>query len=177
KFFFSSRRRHTISKRDWSSDVCSSDLTDTGIDALDIAPGGEILFSLNVDVFSETLGPIRHGDLLSDRGAIVRRNRDLMAAFAPAETNADFGLDAAQVMTNGEIYFSTTTNVVAPQIGTLFRGDILSDKGSLIRSNQQLLSRFSLPPELVFHDYGLDAIYVWPGGEIWFSTEEGFNDT
>src|SRR5438105_14000227 len=25
-FFFSSRRRHTISTRDWSSDVCSSDL-------------------------------------------------------------------------------------------------------------------------------------------------------
>src|SRR5207249_9586046 len=29
-FFFSSRRRHTRSKRDWSSDVCSSDLP--GID-------------------------------------------------------------------------------------------------------------------------------------------------
>src|SRR5207249_7480457 len=28
-FFFSSRRRHTRSKRDWSSDVCSSDLTMT----------------------------------------------------------------------------------------------------------------------------------------------------
>src|SRR5699024_3756425 len=27
-FFFSSRRRHTRSKRDWSSDVCSSDLPD-----------------------------------------------------------------------------------------------------------------------------------------------------
>src|SRR5206468_9281469 len=26
-FFFSSRRRHTRSDRDWSSDVCSSDLT------------------------------------------------------------------------------------------------------------------------------------------------------
>src|SRR5699024_11845835 len=26
---FSSRRRHTRSKRDWSSDVCSSDLTDS----------------------------------------------------------------------------------------------------------------------------------------------------
>src|SRR5699024_11258277 len=25
-FFFSGRRRHTSSKRDWSSDVCSSDL-------------------------------------------------------------------------------------------------------------------------------------------------------
>src|SRR5690349_24356901 len=27
-FFFSSRRRHTRSLRDWSSDVCSSDLVD-----------------------------------------------------------------------------------------------------------------------------------------------------
>src|SRR5699024_11607612 len=29
-FFFSSRRRHTRSKRDWSSDVCSSDLFNYG---------------------------------------------------------------------------------------------------------------------------------------------------
>src|SRR5438874_11417599 len=28
-FFFSSRRRHTTSLRDWSSDVCSSDLSST----------------------------------------------------------------------------------------------------------------------------------------------------
>src|SRR2546421_1237127 len=30
-FFFSSRRRHTRSDRDWSSDVCSSDLATNGI--------------------------------------------------------------------------------------------------------------------------------------------------
>src|SRR5690606_41133495 len=29
-FFFSSRRRHTRFSRDWSSDVCSSDLDDDG---------------------------------------------------------------------------------------------------------------------------------------------------
>src|SRR5687768_18505836 len=29
-FFFSSRRRHTRCSRDWSSDVCSSDLRDGG---------------------------------------------------------------------------------------------------------------------------------------------------
>src|SRR5438105_9104340 len=29
-FFFSSRRRHTRSTRDWSSDVCSSDLLEAG---------------------------------------------------------------------------------------------------------------------------------------------------
>src|SRR5437868_3898135 len=31
-FFFSSRRRHTSSKRDWSSDVCSSDLDDVSLE-------------------------------------------------------------------------------------------------------------------------------------------------
>src|SRR5437868_14994448 len=35
-FFFSSRRRHTRSKRDWSSDVCSSDLSE--IPAPDVRP-------------------------------------------------------------------------------------------------------------------------------------------
>src|SRR5215204_7746370 len=34
-FFFSSRRRHTRSLCDWSSDVCSSDLRVTPADALD----------------------------------------------------------------------------------------------------------------------------------------------
>src|SRR5206468_9104558 len=33
-FFFSSRRRHTRSDRDWSSDVCSSDLTLREVEAL-----------------------------------------------------------------------------------------------------------------------------------------------
>ena len=33
-FFFSSRRRHTSSKRDWSSDVCSSDLFSSATTAL-----------------------------------------------------------------------------------------------------------------------------------------------
>src|SRR5690349_8316542 len=31
-FFFSSRRRHTRSLRDWSSDVCSSDLDAVGVE-------------------------------------------------------------------------------------------------------------------------------------------------
>src|SRR5256884_1885482 len=32
RFFFSSRRRHTRCSRDWSSDVCSSDLATAGAD-------------------------------------------------------------------------------------------------------------------------------------------------
>jgi hypothetical protein len=150
-------------------------LPNLGIDAVDILPGGEVLFSLNEDVFSETLGQIHHGDLLSDRGSIFRRNEELMAGFAPQPAGIDYGLDAVQVLTNGAIYFSITTNVVAPNAGMLFRGDILSSEGKLIKRNQQLLSRFH--PPVVDHDYGLDALYVWPSGEIWFSTEEGFDDT
>src|SRR5207253_5482904 len=37
-FFFSSRRRHTRWPRDWSSDVCSSDL----VDADRASPGGDL---------------------------------------------------------------------------------------------------------------------------------------
>src|SRR3989449_847209 len=33
-FFFSSRRRHTRCSRDWSSDVCSSDLVPLAVEAL-----------------------------------------------------------------------------------------------------------------------------------------------
>src|SRR5687768_15207020 len=36
-FFFSSRRRHTRCSRDWSSDVCSSDLWTTGSAAVPVA--------------------------------------------------------------------------------------------------------------------------------------------
>src|SRR5438874_9192218 len=40
-FFFSSRRRHTMSLRDWSSDVCSSDLQ---TNQRFLAPGAAPLF-------------------------------------------------------------------------------------------------------------------------------------
>src|SRR5699024_11239873 len=39
--FFSSRRRHTRSKRDWSSDVCSSDLRRDGLAWLRLTPRSE----------------------------------------------------------------------------------------------------------------------------------------
>src|SRR5699024_11830285 len=42
-FFFSSRRRHTSSKRDWSSDVCSSDLRIFFSFAIGVEPGDAIL--------------------------------------------------------------------------------------------------------------------------------------
>src|SRR2546429_7323560 len=49
-FFFSSRRRHTRCSRDWSSDVCSSDLPS------DIARLCEKLPEADVNVVTDALG-------------------------------------------------------------------------------------------------------------------------
>src|SRR2546422_8587305 len=42
-FFFSSRRRHTRCSRDWSSDVCSSDLVDIGYKSEGLIPKYEFM--------------------------------------------------------------------------------------------------------------------------------------
>jgi len=148
---------------------------DLGLDAVDMLPGGEMTFSLGTDIYSETLGPLQHGDLLSNKGRIVRRNQELLAAFMPEPATNDVGLDAVRVLDNGEILFSIATNVFSKQLNaTLHRGDLLSSAASIMRSNQQLLARFH--PTNSISDYGLDAIYLWPSGEIWFSTEDYFQD-
>ncbi len=146
---------------------------DLGLDAVQVISHGEILFSISVDTWSETLGLIQHGDLLSNRGVIARRNQDLLAAFKPP-SSADAGLDAVQVMPDGEILFSIQSNVFVNANLTLGRGDILSDSGQVFMTQGQLLANFS--PTVTNHDYGLDAFQVLPSGEIWFSVEESFTD-
>jgi len=145
---------------------------DLGLDAVNLTRRGEILFSIPVKVFSERLGWIQHGDLLSDRGIIVRRNQQLLAAFHPTFAG-DAGLDGVQLMPNGEILFSIQSNVVVSS--TLSHGDILSDTGRVFRTQQQLLA--NLHPTVTNRDFGLDAFQVLPSGEIWFSVEEDFSDT
>src|SRR5699024_11219638 len=58
-FFFSSRRRHTRSKRDWSSDVCSSDLVAVTAVAVFCVKGeiDSVLFAVFDLVFTGLHGP------------------------------------------------------------------------------------------------------------------------
>src|SRR3712207_4204533 len=58
-FFFSSRRRHTRYWRDWSSDVCSSDLTRPGgLDGWTMdAAQYELLRAHVLDTVDELVGP------------------------------------------------------------------------------------------------------------------------
>src|SRR5208337_4437911 len=108
-------------------------------------------------------------------GRIIRRNQDLLAPFLPQPSTNDVGLDAVQILDDGEILFSIATNVFSKQLNSkLQRGDLLSSSGTMVRSNQQLLASFR--PANAANDYGLDALYMWPSGEIWFSPEIGFED-
>src|SRR5690606_39852870 len=61
-FFFSSRRRHTRFSRDWSSDVCSSDLP-TNVSGLPKMPrGGHNAIPDNVLKLHGTFRKHRHAD-------------------------------------------------------------------------------------------------------------------
>src|SRR2546421_5487221 len=57
-FFFSSRRRHTRSDRDWSSDVCSSDLGTHTLTAVarDAAGNTKISAAVTITVSNNTGG-------------------------------------------------------------------------------------------------------------------------
>ena len=164
----------------WRADLLGqlglgTNVVKSGVDAFDLAPGGTGLVSLTGDATSAILGALQEGDLLSESGTIVKRNQDLTAKFGLMPIVPDAGLDAVQVLDSGEILFSIRQDQFAEAQGVnLGHGDILSDQGAIRRSNASLLAHFQ--PAQPGHDYGLDALYVWPSGEVWFSTEEGFTD-
>jgi hypothetical protein len=147
------------------------------VDAVEIAPGGEVWFSLNDRGFSESLGEINDGDIVSAEGRIVRKYYTLIGAFyrPPLPTfPPDSGLDAFHVSDSGKLLFSVRSNFFSTALAkTVSRGDLLTDRGQIFRSNAELLQRFQ---PVTAGDVGLDAVHVWPSGEIWFSTDASFTD-
>src|SRR5256712_6616333 len=72
-FFFSSRRRHTRSDRDWSSDVCSSDLVYRRLEARGEIRGGRFVggFSGEQYALPEAVGLLRAVRRQETSGALV----------------------------------------------------------------------------------------------------------
>src|SRR5699024_10378687 len=64
----SSRRRHTISKRDWSSDVCSSDLAGD----MDVVVAGGVESMTRAPMFS-SVGDTKHREKLTEKHHIVNQ--------------------------------------------------------------------------------------------------------
>ena len=135
----------------------------------------DVLFSSAESFASETLGAIGDGDVLSMAGAVVRKNADLIGAFSPMPPVVDFGLDALAYAPDGKLLFSIDKGFFSESLGTLISsGDILKEDGTIFMSEAQLLSSFGLVPGE--EGPGLDAVSIWPHGEIWFSTERRFTD-
>src|SRR5262249_59736950 len=89
-FFFSSRRRHTRLVSDWSSDVCSSDLTDLVPGELHGAPDREISVDRLDDVLRLPAPVGESGERsahhpLGVRVELVHRSRDVVAPAAFAQ--------------------------------------------------------------------------------------------
>ncbi|MSP12342.1 MAG: hypothetical protein EXR62_05220 [Chloroflexi bacterium] len=96
---------------------------------------------------------ISDGDLLSPRGTVCARNRDLTAIFAPAGTPAlpDLGLDAADVIDVDKKLVAFSTEIDAPN-GAFRSGDLLLTNGAVI-PNKALVAAFG-----VNFDVGLDEV-------------------
>src|SRR5260370_41451829 len=90
-FFFSSRRRHTRFKCDWSSDVCSSDLWNArkGRDALTVTWDE----GPNAQVSSASISQLL-AQRADDKAPVARHDGDADAALASAvsKVSADYEL-------------------------------------------------------------------------------------
>ncbi len=151
--------------------------TDLNVDGFDVMPGGAgaVAFTVDRAAVSERLGPVSEGDLLTSDGRVLRRNAELLAKLGFMPPPPDLGLDAVFQHASGEIWFSVRGAAFSETLGRMIGpGDLLSNAGRVVRSHAELLARFV--PEDPERDYGLDAFFVWPSGEIWFSVEEGFQD-
>jgi hypothetical protein len=153
-----------------------------------IIPGGEVVFSIEEEFAPGNNGPnslagagVTHGDLLSETGAVLATNAELVAVFfggLPCAVPRDFGLDAVDVIsttadtitpwTNIMAFFSTEESFYDMYGNYISAGDLLTTTGIVIR-NWALLGSFGPPqPPPSYHvnpypeeyDYGLDAVDV-----------------
>src|SRR6266511_4436895 len=118
-FFFSSRRRHTIFSRDWSSDVCSSDLDEVG-------PAAEDPVAAGVKEDDRHIGP--SGELLEEAGgggphpgqpgvALLRAVKD-QAAQRSLDLHPNLvghvGSSSGTIRMEAHVFWSWFTRMVAP---------------------------------------------------------------
>jgi len=142
-----------------------------GLDALDIRPGAELAFSTDTHSF------LNDGDVAFLRTPHYFRWADIMSPFT-ATLTTDPGLDALSFISDSEFYFSTEQDVKGTTT-TLHHGDLLqvnmgTHVGSVFKRNGELLAAFHRSTGT---DVGLDAVFIWPTGEIWFSVRDGFTDS
>ena len=93
-FFFSSRRRHTRLVRDWSSDVCSSDLHEVHQDYQDVPLSDMYVDNAAMQLvrdpkqFDVILTQNLFGDILSDITAMITGSMGMLPSASIGENHA-----------------------------------------------------------------------------------------
>ena len=139
------------------------------LDALDVLPGGELAVSTTANSMLDD------GDFAMGNSGVIRHWEEFMPLVAPGLA-ADPGLDGLQLEGENKIYFSTKQDLgeSAVRHGDILLVDTDAPTGGVFKTAADLLAKFHLS---VAQDYGLDAFYIWPHGEIWFSISSDFSDT
>ncbi|MGQ9592026.1 MAG: hypothetical protein ACUVYA_17225 [Planctomycetota bacterium] len=136
-------------------------------------PPAELLFSFGLDAASGTLGTLSHGDVLGSSGAVRLRLKDWARAFGVVPVPPDLGLDAVAVAPDGRLLFSTSQGFFSETLGRqVSSGDVLAEDGTIFLAEADLYRAFD--PVAGAARGGLDALAVWPHGEVWFSPERDF---
>src|SRR3712207_2863917 len=126
-FFFSSRRRHTRYWRDWSSDVCSSDLKIPHVDDLDVWS----LWCVRVRPGHRGQGIVHH---LVEGAVRFARDRGAPAVEAYPVDNAGRKVDLTMAYVGTRALFERAGFAKA------------ADTGSVINGFPRVLMRLALAP-------------------------------
>lgn len=144
---------------------------DYGLDAVALAPEGGLAFSTHAfasirdgAIFLPTLrNPITYTDIFTN---------------AAASAITDPGIDGLQFTSPTSVYFSvkrdTTYSIpnstpITLRDGDIWWTDLQTHELRRSRSREELFAFPDYQPWLVDPSVGIDAFYIWPSGEVWFS--------
>src|SRR3712207_2204949 len=147
RFFFSSRRRHTRYWRDWSSDVCSSDLSALNLGIYE--PVSARVYERSPSTWYSTVvinkgssdGVKKDQPVLNGAGLVGRvKSVSSGSAVVTLLTDQDFGVSAVTAK-------SREPGTVAPAVG----GDLLFDlvpRGRIVRTGDRIVTAGTTNPRL-----------------------------
>jgi hypothetical protein len=139
-----------------------------------------VYFSTNKDILADD--EPGQGDILTNTGKIVMRNRELVALFGPMPIAPDAGLDALQLYTNNfstdrpVFLFSFERGFFSETLGVyISSGDLLLSTGKIFMTEGKLLRNYR-PLDTSILGIHTDAVALRANNEVWFSVDRSFYD-